>query len=48
MGVTKDKGSSILAATRLFPTAGHVFARRKDDGRAEAALLTQWYLRMVS
>jgi crossover junction endodeoxyribonuclease RuvC len=37
--VTKDKDSSRRRATQLFPMYAHLFARVKDDGRAEAALL---------
>lgn len=35
----KDKDASREKATRLFPMAAERFARSKDDGRAEAALL---------
>lgn len=40
-GVTKDKGSSRRAATELWPTWSASFARVKDDGRAEAALIAR-------
>lgn len=44
MRVTADKGSSRLMAQRLWPDhAGH-FARVKDDGRAEAALIALYGL----
>lgn len=39
MGVTADKDSSRLMASRLLPQHAHQWTRKKDDGRAEAALL---------
>ena len=39
MGVTADKDTSFRAASRLLPQHAHFWARKKDDGRAEAALL---------
>lgn len=39
MGVTSDKTSSRMRASRLFPGSAHKFERVKDDGKAEAALL---------
>lgn len=33
------KKQSLSAATRLFPAYSSLFARQKDDGRAEAALI---------
>ncbi len=45
MHVTADKGSSRLMAQRLWPNhAGH-FARVKDHGRSEAALLALYGLK---
>lgn len=38
-GLTSDKDASRRAASRLFPTFSHLWARAKDDGRAEAVLL---------
>lgn len=38
-GLGNDKQESRLAASRLFPACVGHFARRRDDGRAEAALL---------
>lgn len=34
-----DKNAARATAARLFPEASALFARNKDDGRAEAALL---------
>ena len=42
MGVTADKDSSRARAMQLFPEAGPRFARKKDDGRAEAALIVRY------
>lgn len=39
MKVTKDKGSSRMMAQRLWPAHAGDFARVRDDGRAEAALI---------
>lgn len=36
-----DKGASRMLAQRLFPAYADLFARVKDDGRAEAALLAE-------
>jgi crossover junction endodeoxyribonuclease RuvC len=38
-GLTGDKGASRGLAMQRFPAAAHLFARVKDDGRAEAALI---------
>jgi crossover junction endodeoxyribonuclease RuvC len=35
-----DKQAARLLASRMFPIYAHSFARVKDDGRAEAALLS--------
>ena len=40
--IGKDKGSARKAAQERFPDAADLFARVKDDGRAEAALLARW------
>lgn len=37
--LSKDKTASRQRATELWPTHSHLFARVKDDGRAEAALI---------
>jgi len=39
MGLTHDKEHSRRAASARWPKAAELFARGKDDGRAEAALL---------
>lgn len=44
LGLSKDKGASRLMAQRLWPDRANDFARVKDDGRAEAALLGHWML----
>lgn len=36
-----DKDESRLRATTLFPRHGDLFARKKDDGRAEAVLIAR-------
>lgn len=41
-GVPADKDAARLMATRLWPDQAAMFARKKDDGRAEAALLARW------
>src|SRR5512139_263055 len=38
-GLSADKDESRLRAIRMFPSAAESFKRKKDDGRAEAALL---------
>lgn len=40
MNLSSDKELSRRRATELFPWNGHEFRRKKDDGRAEAALLS--------
>lgn len=45
LGVSRDKGAHRAAAKRLWPTHQDLFARVKDDGRADAALLCHWYSR---
>lgn len=42
MGLSRDKDASRMKASRLMPAAAYLWARKKDDGRAEAALLA-WY-----
>ncbi len=41
-GVPGDKGAARAMACRYWPGASGLFARVKDDGRAEAALLARW------
>lgn len=40
--VTAGKDGSRLKACQLFPAYAHLFARVKDDGRAEAALISRY------
>lgn len=42
LGVGRDKGEHRRTAQRLFPASASMFARVKDDGRADAALLAWW------
>jgi crossover junction endodeoxyribonuclease RuvC len=41
-GLGRDKDAARAAATRLFPVEAELFKRKKDDGRAEAALIALW------
>jgi crossover junction endodeoxyribonuclease RuvC len=43
LGLTGDKGASRRRAIELFPDQAKLFARVKDDGRAEAALIAWWH-----
>lgn len=45
LNVSRDKGEHRAAAARLWPKHAGLFARVKDDGRADAALLCHWYMR---
>lgn len=40
-GLSKDKGASRRRACELWPDRSDLFARAKDDGRAEAALIAR-------
>lgn len=40
-GIASDKGAAREAAMRLWPAQARLFARVKDDGRAEAALMAR-------
>ena len=42
LGVSADKGACRAMARELWPGAASKFARVKDDGRADAALLGRW------
>ncbi len=42
MKVTSDKETSRLLAMRRWPGSSKQFARKSDDGRAEAALIAEW------
>lgn len=41
--LTADKEESRRRAIELFPASSEHFARKKDDGRAEAALIARWF-----
>ena len=41
--VPTDKNAARQMASRLWPDQSHLFARVRDDGRAEAALLAKWF-----
>lgn len=43
LNVRDGKDGSRLRATELFPKYADLFARKKDDGRADAALMA-WYI----
>lgn len=42
LGVSSDKTDARAAASRLFPSHAGRWARVRDDGRAEAALIAFW------
>jgi crossover junction endodeoxyribonuclease RuvC len=42
LGVSRDKGEHRQRAARLFPADADLFARVKDDGRADAALIAHY------
>jgi len=41
-GVRGGKDGSRMRAVELFPAYAQLFARKKDDGRADAALIAWW------
>jgi hypothetical protein len=43
----RDKDKSRLLATRLFPSCADHFKRKKDDGRAEAALIALYGAQVI-
>lgn len=43
MGVTADKETSRKRALDLWPSSTELFKRKKDSGRAEAALIARWF-----
>ena len=43
MGLGKDKDVARGRASTRWPTWAEMFKRKKDDGRAEAALLAEWW-----
>lgn len=48
MGLTFDKDLSRQKASQMFPKESARFARKKDDGRAEALLLAVFGERLIS
>lgn len=48
MKVSGIKDESRRAATQLYPKYADLFARVKDDGRAEAALIAHWFLKTAA
>jgi len=46
--LSSDKEEARAAAIRIFPQRAELFARKKDDGRAEAALIALWGLDNLS
>ena len=47
MGLTSDKNYSRKVAAQMFPTHAERFTRKKDDGRAEAAMLAHYGTRIL-
>ncbi len=47
LGLSRDKEASLIKARYLFPQRLEKFARKKDDGRAEAALLAYFGIRLM-
>lgn len=45
LGLGNDKGVSRRRAIELWPEHAKAFARVKDDGRAEAALIAYWHVK---
>lgn len=41
--LSADKEESRKRALELFPATSEMFQRKKDEGRAESALLARWY-----
>jgi hypothetical protein len=42
MVVTREKKESLQLARALFPEIAHALTRQKDNGRAEALLITMY------
>ena len=42
VGMRAGKDGARERAMQLFPAYAHLFARKKDDGRADAALISYW------
>lgn len=47
LGLSSDKAASLAAARSAFPSVADRLARVKDDGRAEALLLIDFYRRVL-
>jgi len=47
MVLTRDKDRARSMAVELWPAHADLFARKKDDGRAEAALMAEWGRRLL-
>ena len=47
LGLSSDKADSLAAARSAFPSAADRLKRVKDDGRAEALLLIQYYRQVL-
>ena len=45
LGLTSNKESSLALARHTWPRDAALFKRKKDDGRAEAALLALWAIK---
>lgn len=45
LNVSRDKGDHRRVASNLWPASAGLFARVKDDGRADAGLLCHWWVR---
>lgn len=43
LGLTKDKSDCRQRAVETWPDRADLFKRKKDDGRAEAALIALWF-----
>lgn len=43
--LSRDKGASLQRAIEAWPADAHRFARKKDEGRAEAALIALYGIR---
>lgn len=48
LGVPADKDGARLRASQLFPDDAHQWARVKDDGKAEAAMLALYAFKLLS
>jgi len=44
LGLGRDKDESRMQAIERWPGSAGLFARKKDNGRAEAALIAFWFL----